>query len=172
MMFLQDVINEKTIVPEVKSRSRDDILKEMVSVLAESGVLKDKESFYNAVVERENLESTAIGDEIAIPHAKHDSAKKIFCCLGRIKDGAEFNALDGKPVKVIFLVASPAEMNREYIQIVAKAARLLKSGIMKQEILKASSEKDIMKIIADFDRILQQSVEVKTKEGRIIHKDI
>ncbi len=171
-MFLQDVISEKTIVTDVKSRIKDDILKEMVSVLAGSGILSDGNAFYDAVIERENLESTAIGDEIAIPHAKHDSVKKIFCCLGIIKDGAAFNALDGKPVKVFFLVASPAEMNREYIQIVAKAARLLKSGIMKQEILKAVSAKDVMKIIADFDRILQQSVEVKTKEGRIIHKDI
>ncbi|MFH1353615.1 MAG: PTS sugar transporter subunit IIA [bacterium] len=171
-MFLQDVVSEKTIVTDVKSRGKNDILKEMVSVLAGNGVLTDKNAFYDAVIERENLESTAIGDEIAIPHAKHDSVKKIFCCLGRIKEGAEFNALDGKPVKVFFLVASPPEMNREYIQIVAKAARLLKSGIMKQEILKAVSAKDAMKIIVDFDRILQQSVEVKTKEGRIIHKDI
>lgn len=171
-MFLQDVISEKTIIVDVKSGVKDDILKEMTDVLAANNILTDSDAFYRAVIERENLESTAIGDEIAIPHAKHDSSKKIFCCLGRKKEGVEFNSLDGKPVKVIFLVSSPADMNREYIQTVAKAARMLKSEIMKQEILKAASAKDIIKIIVDFDRILQQSVAVKTKEGRIIHKDI
>jgi len=171
-MFLQDVVSKSTIVLDLKGTKKEEVIRELVDVLAQNKVLKNKEGFLNAVLERETLESTAIGDGLAIPHAKSDSAERIFCALGVKKEGLNFDSLDGKPVCIVFLVASPPDMNKEYIQIVAKAARLLKSKVMFEKILEAKSPEEVLKIIADFDRILQQSLQVKTKEGRIIHKDI
>ena len=171
-MFLQDVVSEKTIITDLEVADKEEVLKKMTEVLDSAGVLSDRNKFYDSVIERESLESTAIGDGIAIPHAKGDFVKKIFFCFARLKNAVDFNSLDGNPVKMVFLVAAPADMNREYIQIVAKAARLLKSGIMREHLHNAATPKDVLAIFSDFDKILQQSLSVKTKEGRVIHKDM
>ncbi len=172
-MFLQDVLSKKTIVVELKGSDKKSVMEELTECLASEKILSDKDAFLNAVMEREELESTAIGGGIAIPHAKHESVKRIFCAMGMVKDGVEFKALDAKPVTAVFMVASPPDLNREYIQVVARAAKLLKSDVMMQKITAASSPQEIMKVVSDFDRILHKaSVEVSTKEGRVIHKDI
>jgi len=171
-VFLEDVLSKKTVVVELKGHDKNAIMAELTDCLADEKVLSDKDAFLKAIKEREVLESTAIGGGIAIPHAKHESVKRIFCAMGIIKDGVEFNALDGKPVTAVLMVASHPDLNREYIQVVARAARLLKSEVMMQKIYAASSSPEIMKVIADFDRILHKaSVDVSIKEGRVIHKD-
>jgi len=172
-VLLEDVLSKKTVVVELKGSDKKSVMEELTECLADEKVLSDKDAFLSAIMEREELESTAIGGGIAIPHAKHESVKKIFCALGMVKNGVEFNALDGKPVTAVFMVASPPDLNREYIQVVARAARLLKSDVMMQKIAAATSPQEIMKVVLDFDRILHKaSVEVSTKEGRVIHKDI
>jgi len=171
-VFLEDVLSKKTVVVDLKGRDKNSVMAELTSCLADEKVLSDKDAFLTAIMEREELESTAIGGGIAIPHAKHESVKRIFCAMGMVKNGVEFKALDGKPVTAVFMVASPPDLNREYIQVVARVARLLKSGVMMQKITAASSPQEIMEVVSDFDRILQKaSVEVSTKEGRVIHKD-
>ena len=171
-MFLQDVIGEKEIIISLVGGTKDEVLEKLVGVLAQSNVLSDSGEFLQAVKERENLESTAIGGEIAIPHARHETVKKIYCAMGIMREPVEFNSLDGKPVKVVFMVAAPPDMNREYIQVIARAARLLKSDIMTSEIHKATTSGEIMNVIKDFDKMMRQtSVNVETKEGRVIHKD-
>ncbi len=171
-MFLQDVVSEKTVVLDLEGGDKQEVLRKMTEILDASGALSDREKFFSAVMERENLESTAIGGGIAIPHAKGDSVKNLFCCFSRLKKDVDFNSLDGKPVRMVFLIAAPLDMNREYIQVVAKAARILKSEVMREHLLKAATPAEVLEIFADFDKILQQSLSVKTKEGRVIHKDI
>lgn len=172
-MFLEDVLSKNTVVAALKGRDKNAVMAELAECLAAEKVFSDKDAFLKAVMEREELESTAIGGGIAIPHAKHESVKRIFCAMGMVKDGVEFNALDSKPVTAVLMVASPPDLNREYIQVVARAARLLKSEVMMQKISAASSSAEIMKVVADFDRILHKaSMDVNTKEGRVIHKDI
>lgn len=171
-MLLQDVLSEKTIVVGLKGNDKNSVIAELVEILEKAGILSDKQQFLNAVLERESLVSTAIGGGIAIPHAKHESVRKIFAAFGIKKEGVNFDSLDGKPVQIIILVAAPLSMTKEYVQIVARAARLLKSEIMFKHILEAKTERDVIKVIKEFDSILQESLSVETKEGRVLHKDI
>jgi len=78
---------------------------------------------------------------------------------------------DKKPVNIIFMIAAPSDARKEYLQAVAKIARLLKSRIMREALLLSETPKDVMKIIKDFDNMLVEEIKVVTKEGRVIHKD-
>ncbi len=169
-MLLSDLIDGDLIKLEIESTKKEDIIKEMVELFEKKGVIGDKRKVIDAVMQREQIESTAIGEGIAIPHCRSSEVKELKVALGISRKGVDFEALDGKPVYVIFMILAPEKARKEYIQTVAKIARLLKSKIMREALKKATSEDDIIKVIADFDGIAPEEVKVKMKKGRVIYK--
>lgn len=168
-MILQNFINERLIDCDIKSKDKYETISVLVDLLFNENIIQDKERFINIIKKREKIESTGIGDGIAIPHGKDNSVKKTGIAFGRSCDGINFDSLDGKPVHLIFLVASPLEARKEYLQVVAKIARLLKSTIMRENLMKADNPFAVIKIIKEFDEIAAERIKVKTKKGRAIH---
>ena len=169
-MLLGQLMKEDLITCNLVSKDKIQVIEEMAELFIKTAVVKDKNDFCATIKKREDLESTAIGDGIAIPHGRSDAVNSLKVALGRSKDGVEFASLDKKPVHLIFMIAAPVEARKEYLQAVAKIARLLKSNIMKQALFEAETPKDVMKLIADFDNMVLEEIEVKTKEGRVIYK--
>jgi mannitol/fructose-specific phosphotransferase system IIA component (Ntr-type) len=97
--------------------------------------------------------------------------RELKVAFGRSERGVDFEALDEQPVHLIFLIAAPKSIHKEYLQIVAKIARLLKSKVMYQALLKAETPQAIMELIGDFDNVLVEDVQVKTKNGRVLYGD-
>ncbi len=170
-MILSDLMNEKSVLLSFHDTKKAEILREMVECLSTNGLLQDKEEFASAIFERENVESTAVGGGVAIPHGRSSSVSKLSVIFGRTRDGVDFESLDGKPVNFIFMVAAPLEASKEYLQAIAKVARLLKSEVMRKRLLEAETVQEIMDVVKDFDQILPEKIEVKTKEGRVIYKN-
>lgn len=108
-MLLTDVLRPEVVKMEMKARTRDEAIRELVELLAETGDLRrgDVESMTAAILKRESLGSTAIGKGVAIPHAKAPSAQGFIAALGRVTKGIEFASIDGEPVHLVFLLASP-----------------------------------------------------------------
>jgi len=168
-MLLTDVLKESGIISELKHTKKDDVIKEMANVFFKNGYIEEKESFIDKIKQRENIESTGVGDGIAIPHARCDAVKELRVVFARSTTGVDFKAIDGKPVYLIFMISAPIGVKREYLQVIAKVARLLRNKNYKKKFIEASSTKDIMNIFYAFDDKFPREVQVKLKNGRVVH---
>lgn len=169
-MLLQELINEEFIIMDLNARTKDEAIEELAELFVKNGIVENKTELITVIKQREEIESTGIGEGIAIPHARATSVKQLKIGFGRSKRGVDFKALDRRPVHFIFMIASPIELRKPYLQAVAKVARFLKSKVLKEALLKAESSKEIMDLVMDFDGVIPEAIKVETKKGRVIHK--
>jgi len=169
-MLLSELISKDLIITDLAAAEKDKVIREMVALFPKAGIVEDEGAFLDAIEKREEIESTAIGEGIAIPHGRSERVKRLAVAFARSKAGVDFDALDGKPVYLVFMIGAPATARGEYLQAVAKIARLLKNKELKEHLLSAESVDDVMSLVEDFDRRSAPRVKVKTKEGRVIHR--
>lgn len=168
-MLLSELMDEELINCDLTKVDKKDVIAEIAGMLQKEKYVTNKDKFCQSIIKREEIESTAIGDGIAIPHGRSDSVTSLKVAFGKSSKGVSFDAMDKKPVNLIFMIAAPIGARKEYLQAVAKIARLLKSRVMKEALLSCETPKDVMKIIKDFDNMLIEDIRVVTKEGRVIH---
>ena len=171
-MLLSDYVKGENIIIDFKGDDKNTLIKEMSEVLTVSGGVIGKEEFIEGIMKREEIESTAIGNGVAIPHTRGEFCKQLTISIAKIKEGIDFNAIDEKPVYLVFMIAAPAEAKKEYLQVIAKIARFLKSENNKKKILDANTKDDVLQVIGDFDASFPGVETVKTKDGRVIHKEM
>ncbi|WP_432666878.1 fructose PTS transporter subunit IIA [Wukongibacter baidiensis] len=123
--------------------SIEEVIEAMAELMDRCGRLNDKEAYIKAVMERERLSSTGIGFGIGIPHGKSNAVKVPSLALGRIKQGIEWQSLDGEPVNIVFLIAVPQESSNQHLKILASLSRkLMDKGFIKQ--LKETDDEELL----------------------------
>ncbi|HEC80254.1 MAG TPA: PTS sugar transporter subunit IIA [Firmicutes bacterium] len=130
-------------------KTKDEILKEMVEVLSNSGNIKDPNRIYEAVVERERLCSTGFEHGVAIPHPRQgqpDIVENLTIAFGSSKNGVDFEALDEEPVYIFFMLAAPND--QEHLRALARLSRMLKKEEFREELNKAKTPDDVLKLIS------------------------
>lgn len=132
---------------------REDALRQLAKAMADAGMIEDFHGFVAAVLHREHLCSTGIGDGIAVPHARHSSEK--FCRqpgigFGRSTKGIPFDALDERPVHLLFLIGAPDDGT--HLRIMAQIARLFRESTLREDLLAASSPDQVLRTIAQHER--------------------
>lgn len=147
------IVNENLVLINNKNKSKNDIIKEMVELLFKEKRINNKVRFINEIIQREKIQSTGIGEGIAIPHSKSDYVRLMSVVICISKKWIHFKSLDNKPVKVIFLVAAPKEFTKSYLQIIAKIARLLKNTKWRDKFINATNEEEVIECIREFDRV-------------------
>lgn len=130
--------------------SRDEAIQVLVDKIYRAGKLKDKYSFYEAIIEREKIVSTGIGMGAAIPHAKLSSYDDFFIAVGILRKGLDWKALDGSPVRVIFLIGGPDDKQTEYLQILSRLTQAIKDEQIRKKLLTLNSPKDIIELFEAF----------------------
>jgi len=147
---IHTLLSEEMVMPEITSADRNSALEEMVRFLkGKDKIRKDKELF-EKLIQREKLGSTAIGDGIAIPHCKLREAESPLLVLGISRKGVRFEALDGKPTHLFFLVISSPDDPGQSLQILASIAHLVrKAGALQKRILAAKNPRKILEIIRE-----------------------
>lgn len=150
-MKVLEFLDASTICLELKSSSKKEAISELCQVLYANTKIKDAESVLAALMEREKLGSTGIGQGVAIPHGKSDAAVTLVGALGVSRKGVEFESLDGEPVHVIFLLVSPLDSGGQHLKALARVSRLLKDKFFRQAIKEAKKTEDIEKIIREED---------------------
>ena len=149
-MKLHSLFAEDLVFLDLKSRSREDVLREMVDHLkAKKRIARDKD-LYEKLIQREKLGSTAIGEGVAIPHCKLKGVKAPFFLLGVSKQGVSFDSLDGRPSHIFFVVISSPDnpgMNLRALAAIAKLVR--KATGLAGRILEAKSPKAAIKIVRE-----------------------
>ena len=149
MVRLADLIAEDRIV-ELKGTSKDEVLKEMVDVLARAPEVGDKTAFYRAILDRESILSTGIGLGIAVPHAKIGAVKSLVAALGKTKKGIQYGALDDQPVHIVVMIGANDSQQSDYIRALARVTLLLKNEKIRKAVIDADSPKAVYSILCEY----------------------
>lgn len=147
-MELTEFISPQLIRLELVSTKKLDAIKELISLIDTAGFLTDAEAFLKSVLEREKVGSTGIGKGIAIPHSRTSAVREVVVAIGRSTAGIEFEALDNRPVHLIFLIAAPVESGGLYLKALARLSRLLRYQEFRNELMEAKTVEDVIKIIS------------------------
>jgi PTS system nitrogen regulatory IIA component len=150
-MKVLDFLDVNSVVLDLKSTAKPDVVTELVELLKANGQIKDAAPVIEALMQREKLGSTGIGQGVAIPHGKSEHAEKLVGALGVSKKGVNFDALDGEPVHVIFLLVAPPDSAGLHLKALARISRLLKDKFFRQALKDSKSLDEIKKIIQEED---------------------
>ncbi|MCK9603892.1 MAG: PTS sugar transporter subunit IIA [Candidatus Omnitrophica bacterium] len=152
-MQIMDFLSKKAILPDIKATKKEDAIKELVDVLVEAGDIekRHRNKLIEALMARESLGSTAIGQGIAIPHAKSDCVDKLVAAFGLSKKGVDFDSLDGEPAYIFFLLVAPQDSAGPHLKALARISRLLKDKYFRDSLKAASDDKTVIKIISQED---------------------
>jgi PTS system nitrogen regulatory IIA component len=149
MIKLSKYLDEDLIV-FLNAKTRDEALKTMIHHFHQLGKITDIDHFYQAIVDREKIVSTGIGMGVAIPHAKLTHYNDFFIAIGILKQGLDWNALDGAPVRLIFMIGGPDDKQTEYLQILSKLTHVIKDELRRKKLLTLNSPTDIIGIFKAF----------------------
>ncbi len=151
-MELTDFISPQLIKLELATTQKVDAIKELIGLLDQAGFVTDSEAFLKSVLEREKVGSTGIGKGIAIPHSRTATVREVVVAVGRSVQGIEFEALDNKPVHLIFLIAAPIESGGLYLKALARLSRLLRYQEFRNELMDAKTVDEVLKIISSEEK--------------------
>jgi PTS system fructose-specific IIC component len=144
---ISNFLKPEAIILDMNSTEKLAAIKELVEHMVSQNIARDQERLFDALAKRENLESTGIGEGIAIPHARTDAVNDLVLVFARSSAGIDFSALDGKPSHIIFLIASPENKKSEYIMTLAKLSRLLRRPPVREQLRNAGDPKEVLDII-------------------------
>lgn len=149
---LSSLLREGSIELEIESDNKAGVISELVDIACKAGNVKNKKALAEAIAEREKLGSTAIGNGVAVPHAKIDGAKQAVLIFGRSSSGVDFNSLDGEKTHLFFMLISPKEDIGAHLKILAKISHLIKDRFMVGLFRKSKSKKEVLSIIATLEK--------------------
>ncbi len=118
-------------------------LQEMVEFIAEKGIITSSEKFFKLIYDRENIMSTGIGRNIAIPHARSALVQELKICVFTLEEGIEYNSLDGEPVKLIFLISVPEEMKEKYMRILSLLSNFCREAENREKLMKCKTPLEV-----------------------------
>lgn len=142
------VLDVECITLSIHAKEKEAIINELVDLLEHAGKVKDREAVLEAVQERERSMSTGMPHGIALPHGHTSGVDKLCVAAGLSKEGVDFNALDGKPSHVFFLIISPEDDPGPHLQVLSGIAGILSSDQAVQEILRSASRTDFISFMA------------------------
>lgn len=145
MIRLSKYLDPKTVA-FLSAENRDDAIQQLLDLLQKAGKLQDKENFHRAIAEREKIVTTGIGMGVAIPHAKLSHFNDFFMAVGIMKKGVEWGAIDGFPVRLIFMIGGPDDKQTEYLQILSDLTLALKDEERRKKLLTLDSPEEILKV--------------------------
>ena len=150
-MKIMDFLNPKAICPELKATTKEGVIRELSALLAKAGVMKDDKALTKALLDREALGSTGIGQGVGIPHGKCPQVKQLVSAFGISKKGVDFNALDGEPVYIFFLLLAPEDSAGPHLKALARISRLLKDKYVRDSLIKSPDEKEMLRFLKEED---------------------
>ena len=146
-MRLIEILKPANIKIPLESKTKAEAIGELVQVLAASGDVTDQKKVLDAVLEREATRTTGIGNGLAIPHGKCQGTKDLVMAIGRAGTPIDFQAIDGRPVSIIWMLASPPDKTGPHIHALARISRLMTIDKVRAALLQAKTPQEAYDII-------------------------
>ena len=152
-MKLSDFVVPAAIVIDLQATGKEDAIREIVGSLSQAGVLTswDSESIIRAILNREELGSTGIGQGVAVPHTRHPKVEKLVGTVAISRKGVDFAALDGEPVFILFLLVSPPNQPGDHLRALENISRHLKDERFVSFLRQAQTVKDVEELLEEAD---------------------
>lgn len=150
-MRITDLLDKRSISLTGTPKTKSEALDQIIDLMVESGKINDREAYRAQVYEREEESTTGIGEGIAIPHGKCDAVTKPGLAAMVIKDGVEFDSLDGQPVSLMFLIAAPNTKDNVHLDVLSKLSVLLMDEGFADDLRNARSVEDFLSIVDQAD---------------------
>ena len=163
-MKIRDLLAVESIDLNGKATGKTDVLNQCVDLMAKSGKITDVEKYRKGVFAREDEGTTGIGMGIAIPHCKSDAVKKAGLAAMVVKNGVDFESLDGTPAKIIFLIAAPNTEDNVHLQVLSKLSVMLMDEHFTNSLINANSVDEFLSIIDDAEAVKDANNEPKKEE--------
>ncbi len=148
-MRLTDVLKNEFVKIPLTGSTRDECIEELVNILNESKSITKKKPVFDAVLEREKIMTTGVGNGIAIPHCKHQDSPEFSVCLGVHPKGVDFQAIDKKKVRIIFLLVGPENNPGLHIKLLSRISRLMSNEELRDNLIKSKDNDSAFELIQD-----------------------
>jgi len=146
-MRLTEILKPVNIKVPLESKSKTDAIAELVQLLAANGDVLDPKKVLDAVLDREATRTTGIGNGLAIPHGKCTGTDHLVMAIGRTATPIDFQAIDGRPVTLIWLLSSPPDKTGPHIHALARISRLMTVDRFRASLNAAQSAQEVFDII-------------------------
>ena len=179
--YLSDYLKPSQIIYDLKATDRVQALEELLDVLAAQKLIENKKLILTRIIDRERLESTAIGHNVALPHARVDTGGDIAIAIGKSKKGIDFDAIDDKEVHIIILVIWNPSLPGLFNHLFAGLAQFLIRDDFRRRLFEAKNKTELFNVFSEVelrlpqqDRIISrasllkklQTIEIKMKKSR------
>jgi len=144
---LSSLLTADVVKTGLESEDKEEVLEELIELLVRAGKVTDRAGALDAVVQREQEQSTGIGDGVAVPHAKHESVSSLACALGVSETGVDFDAIDDQPAFVIFFVLAVPDNPGPHVALLAGISRLLSQPGFVRKLRDARSPEEVLSVI-------------------------
>lgn len=149
--MIEELLDEDLILILDKIEDKFKLIEIMLDKTLGKGLVVTREPILDKIREREELESTGVVEGIALPHARTEAVKDLLLVIAIVKEGLDFQSLDGKPVNIVFLIVAPEEAKKKYINVLARISRMCRQEEFRTALRESQSPAEILKIIKEYD---------------------
>ena len=146
-MNLKKALSKQTIAIGMPGVSKNEIIRNLVDLAAESGKVRDVEQALESVMLREAKMSTGMQHGIAIPHGKTDAVEELVAAFAVSQEPVDFDSIDGKPAQIFVCTLSPKNRSGPHIQFLAEIGKLLAESDRRERVLSAKTPEDVLKVL-------------------------
>ena len=146
-MRLSELLKPQNIKLGLTARNKNEAIAELVNLLSANKELTDPKKVLDSVLEREGTRTTGIGNGLAIPHGKCPGTKDLVMAIGKAATPIDFQAIDGRPVTIIWMLSSPPDKTGPHIHALARISRLMTIDSFRQTLATAKTAQDVFDII-------------------------
>lgn len=143
-MKISDILTEDMVIAELQGESKEQIIAAMIDLISGSQKVIDKEKVREAIFERERIMSTGVGNGFAIPHGKTDAVSDIVAAFAITAQPIDYQALDEKPVRLVFLLVGKDNMIGPHIKLLSRISRLMNKEEFRKRLLNLKTSKEII----------------------------
>ena len=154
-MRILDYISAETVMVSSLSGTKEESIRALTALLAAAGKIPDAQALEAAILRREQAVSTALGEGVAIPHAKLEGISSPSVALGLCKEGVPYDAPDGKPVRILFLIASCLKDDGTQLKILAALARYIKTPGFVNQLQSSQTPQDVLGVFSQFEAMVR-----------------
>ncbi len=148
-MKLIDILSDDDVIIPLKHHEKQKIIEEMVDHLVQNKKIDNRDRILKAILDREQVMSTGVGNQVAIPHGKAEGVKDVVASLGITDADVDFHSIDDKPVRLIFMLIGPPDKTGPHLKALSRISRLMHRPEFRSRLISSKTPQEVIKIIKE-----------------------
>ena len=150
-MKIMDILVQDAVILDIEAKQKRELLVELSQAISRAEDEIDGDRLLTVLLEREELQSTGIGDGVAIPHGKMPGLSRLVASFARSREGVDFDSIDGQPSHLFFLLVVPEHSGGQHLKALARISRFFRDAAFRKALMEAESDEDVFRAIEEED---------------------